>query len=83
MTQRQFVAVLIITFLVVVIWIVSDIIHARPSETLNPKVKTLLDPINPNFDKAILDQVKNVGKIEPLKESSKSSTVSTGSAITR
>lgn len=58
MTKNQFIFVLITTFIVTVFWIVADIIHTQPSVPVNPKVETLLDPVNPNFDKSILEKIK-------------------------
>lgn len=68
MTNRQFVVVIIITFIVIVIWIVADILHTKPSVEVNPKLTTLLTPINPNFDPKVISQIKEVipvGDIEP------------------
>lgn len=59
MSKKQFIFVLICTFIVVVIWVIADLIHTKPSVPLNPKLETLLDQINPQFDQAVLEQVKN------------------------
>lgn len=69
MSNKQFVVVIVITFIVVVFWIIADILHTRPSVAVNPKLQTLLTPISPNFDQKVLtqikDEVKSVDEINP------------------
>lgn len=59
MSNRQFVFLIACTFVVVIIWIIADILHTRPSVPPNPQLTTILAPINPNFDQKVLDQVKD------------------------
>lgn len=68
MSNKQFVIVVIITFIVIVIWIVADIWHTKPSVEVNPKLTTLLEPISPTFDQKVISQIQEVtpvGEIEP------------------
>ncbi|MBI2022619.1 hypothetical protein HYS97_02135 [Candidatus Daviesbacteria bacterium] len=65
MNKKEFVFVVIVTCLVVLIWVIAEIIHAKPSEPIDPKIQKLLDPINPNFDQATLNQLKNLGIKRP------------------
>lgn len=60
MSNRQFVIIVIITFVVVAIWIVADILHTKPSVPVNPKLNSLLTPISPNFDQKVISQIKDV-----------------------
>lgn len=57
MTKNQFIFVLLVTFTVIVIWIVADIIHTKPSVPVDPKLQNLLDPVNPNFDNSALNKI--------------------------
>lgn len=58
MSGKQFATILIITFIVGIIWLVSDILfNVKPSIPENPKLNTLLQPINPNFDPRILQTI--------------------------
>jgi hypothetical protein len=63
MNGRQLIIVVVVTFVVIVIWIVADILHTRPSIPLNPKLETLLSPINPNFDQKVISQIKEITPI--------------------
>lgn len=56
MNRKEFVVVLIFTFIVIVIWIIADIIYAEPSITVDPRVQKLLEPVDPTFDTSILEQ---------------------------
>lgn len=58
MSGKQFATILVITFIVGIIWLVSDILfNVKPSIPENPKLNTLLQPINPNFDPRILQTI--------------------------
>jgi hypothetical protein len=63
MNNRQFVFVTIVTFIVIVIWIIADILHTRPSVEVNPKLNTLLTPVNPNFNPKIIAQISEVSSV--------------------
>lgn len=60
MSRKEFIVVLIITFIVVIIWIIADIIHTQPSVTKDPKIDKLIEPLNPNFDESVTNQLKNI-----------------------
>ncbi len=58
MSGKQFATILVITFIVGIIWLVSDILfNVKPSIPENPKLNTLLQPINPNFDPRVLQTI--------------------------
>jgi hypothetical protein len=60
MTGKQFATILVITFIVGLIWLVSDILfNVKPSVPVNPQLNTLLQPINPNFDPRVLEMIEN------------------------
>lgn len=55
MSAKQFAIIVVITFIVGIIWLVSDIIfNTKASIPDNPKINTLLEPINPNFNPRVL-----------------------------
>lgn len=58
MNKKEFIVILIITFLVIMIWIIAEIIHSKPSVPIDPKLQQLLDPLDPNFDTATLERIK-------------------------
>lgn len=65
MNRKEFIIILIATFFVTMVWIVSEVIHAKPSVEVDTKIQTLIEPISPTFDQTILDQVKNTGTPNP------------------
>jgi cell division protein FtsN len=64
--NKQFVAVVVITFIVIIVWIIADILHTKPSVPLNPKLDTLLTPISPNFDQKVISQIKEVTPVDEI-----------------
>lgn len=55
MSGKQFATIITITFIVGMIWLASDIIfNTKPSIPASPKLETLLEPINPNFNPRVL-----------------------------
>lgn len=57
-SKKEFVIILAITFVVIMVWIIADIAHSRPNKTLNPRIQTLIQPIEVNFD------TETVGSVE-------------------
>lgn len=58
MNRKEFVAILIITFLVVMVWIIVEIALSKPSVPVDPKLNSLLDPIDPLFNQETLGKIK-------------------------
>ncbi|MDO8638342.1 MAG: hypothetical protein Q7R43_02110 [Candidatus Daviesbacteria bacterium] len=50
MTGKQFLIVLIFTFITVVSWVSIDIFKSREAVAPPPEIQQLLEPINPNFN---------------------------------
>jgi len=67
MNNKQFLIVISITFIVIIIWIIADILHTKPSVEVNPKLSTLLAPIDPNFDPKVISQIKEITPVSELK----------------
>ena len=59
MNRIEFVLVLLFTFFVIVIWVTSDVILVRPNLPDDPKIQTLIEPLNPAFDAQALELVAN------------------------
>lgn len=58
MNKKEFMIILIITFFVIMVWIIAEIIHSKPSVPVDPKLQQLLDPIDPNFDTSTLERIR-------------------------
>ncbi len=57
MGQKQILTIVIATFLTLVIWVTTDIIHSRSEVRIDPEVAKLLEPISPTFDSEIIDEL--------------------------
>ncbi len=56
MTSRQFAIIAGITFFVGMVWLFADIIfNTKASIQISPKLQTLLEPVNPNFNSRVLE----------------------------
>lgn len=55
MSGRQFLVVVIITFITVVVWVILDILHGRSTVTIPPQTQELIKPVSPNFDIGVLE----------------------------
>lgn len=60
MTRNEFLLFLMVTFIVVMIWVVSDIIHTRKNVKISPDLEQVSQEIIPTFDQKTLDQIKNL-----------------------
>ncbi len=58
MTGKQFATLVIITFIVGMVWLISDIIfNTKASVPVSEKLETLLSPVNPTFNQRLLDSI--------------------------
>lgn len=57
MNKKELVIVLVITFLVVIIWVISDIIHQRSQITIKPELQEASEPLDPAFDVSTLETI--------------------------
>lgn len=58
MNGKQFAIVAVITFVVGMIWLISDIIfNTKASITISDKLQVLLEPVNPTFNSRVLDMI--------------------------
>lgn len=56
MNRKEFLVVAIATLITVIAWVVFDIIHARQSTEISPKLQEVINPIDPNFDTGALNE---------------------------
>lgn len=57
MSGKQFLYIVIATFITVMVWVVVDILHSRAQVQPPPEVQQLLEPINPNFDQEVINDL--------------------------
>ena len=58
MSGKQFAVIVIITFIVGMIWLVSDIIfNTKASISVSPQLETALQPVSPNFESKTLEVI--------------------------
>lgn len=57
MKGKQFLYIVIATFLTIIIWVVLDIVHARSKVQTQPEIQKLLEPVNPYFDQEVMDEL--------------------------
>lgn len=72
MSGKQFAVIVSISFIVGMIWLIADIIfNTKPSIPVNPKLETLLQGVNPNFNSRVLEiidkEVLDANMIQSLK----------------
>ena len=68
MNRIEFVLVLLFTFFVIVVWITSDVILAKPQTAEDPKIQKLpsmLEALSPSFDTKTIDQINGQKIAEP------------------
>lgn len=63
MLKKEFIFVLIFTFLVVMVWVGANIIHTKSAVPITPELQETLDPVDPVFD---ADTLNKVSQIKPL-----------------
>lgn len=55
MTQKQWLAAVILTFITISAWVIFDILHSRKQVEIPQKWQEVVEPINPNFDTQTLE----------------------------
>ncbi len=63
MERKEIVTIAIITFIAVVLWVASALIHTGSSIPENPKLRVLLLPLDPELPQDIIDKIS---QIQPL-----------------
>jgi len=57
MNRKEFLFVVIVSFIVVAVWIVSNIYQERSNVAVAPELQGAIQSINPNFDQKTLDKI--------------------------
>lgn len=68
MIKKGWLITTILTFITICTWVVFDIIHARSKVEVPEKTKEIIEPISPDFNTQVLDQIPNI--TEPVASSS-------------
>lgn len=55
MTGKNFLYIVIATFITIMVWVVVDIIHQNSSVQIPAEITDLIKPINPNFDSEVIN----------------------------
>lgn len=50
MNRKEWLLAAVLTFIIILAWLVFDAIHARSKVEISPKVQELIEPINPNLN---------------------------------
>lgn len=55
MTRKEWLFAAILTLITVVVWVISDALHARAKVEVPQKLQEIIEPINPDFDLSALE----------------------------
>ena len=80
--QRDILFVLISSFIVVVAWVSFNIYHIWITSTIPNTITPQLEPINPQFDATVRQQLKNREQIDPLYDKQSVTTNQTQDTVT-
>jgi len=57
MSGKYFLYIVIATFITVLVWFGMEIAHSQQKNQISPDVKALSEPINPNFDVNLINDL--------------------------
>ena len=57
MKGKQFLYIVIATFITIVVWVTLDLIHTRSQVQPSPDIEKLLEPIDPQFDQETINDL--------------------------
>jgi hypothetical protein len=67
MNRNQFLTVVVITFIVVIVWVIADILfNTKSSLPPNPNLPSLLEDVNPTFNSEALNRISEKDSVPPL-----------------
>lgn len=55
MNRKEWLVAIIIIFITICVWVISDILHTRAKVGTPQAIQEILEPINPDFDTAVLE----------------------------
>ncbi len=76
MKQNELLILIISCFVISVVWIISNLIHAQATSTFTETQNIQILPIEPHFNAGIVTMLKERTTVEPLFESTKVSSTS-------
>ncbi|MBI4009331.1 hypothetical protein HY357_03790 [Candidatus Roizmanbacteria bacterium] len=59
MTKKSWLIAAILTFITFCAWVVFDILHTRSKVEIPEKTQEIIEPISPDFNTQVLDQISN------------------------
>ncbi len=72
--QKDILYISISFFVVVAVWIASNLYHDYVTSTITPDLQSQIEPIDPRFNSRTIQNIKNRKKITPVFEAKNSST---------
>ncbi|MDD2822657.1 MAG: hypothetical protein PHQ59_01115 [Candidatus Daviesbacteria bacterium] len=57
MSGKYFLYIVIATFITALIWLTTEVIHSQRKNQISPEVQSLTEPINPNFDIKVINDL--------------------------
>jgi hypothetical protein len=81
MNRIEFVLVLLFTFFVIVVWVTSDIILVKPNTPDDPKIQTMIEPLNPAFDQEAMQLINNRTLSTPIRPTPRPTTTTATPAL--
>lgn len=57
MTRKEWLVAAILTFVIILAWVVFDTLHKRSEVEIPANLQQDIEPINPNFDTKILESI--------------------------
>lgn len=58
MNKKGFIILLILTVIVILVWVATDIYRTQSSVEISPKLQEAITPLDPNFDQDAIDLIK-------------------------
>lgn len=55
MTRKEWFIAAILTFITIIAWVISDVLHTRSEVEVPAQIQEVIEPINPNFNIQVLE----------------------------
>ncbi|MBI2420673.1 MAG: hypothetical protein HYV38_01155 [Candidatus Levybacteria bacterium] len=69
MKQKDIFLILIPSFIMVVLWVIFSIYHNLVSSTISKPLSVQIQPIEPDFNRSVIKEIKERKKVDPIYES--------------
>jgi hypothetical protein len=57
MSGKQFLYIIIATLITVLVWAGVDLYHSRNKVEISPELQQIMEPVNPNFDQNLINDL--------------------------